>query len=201
MEGEGERKGVGNSDPYQFSFDSGTSEDRGPGNTIKGSFREIDEHDPSSFFDASPDNGSAASGDTGTASIGPEPATEPAPSGDTGKRRRGRPKGSGNTKEAQALHLGGFEDAVFAIHLALAGIAKCPELELDENEAKKVTLALDKLAGHYDVQPSPAAKVWMNFAGAMVAVYGPRVIAIKVRIDNERQKEAASRPRVVTPLR
>lgn len=73
--------------------------------------------------------------------------------------------------------------------MGIAGLAKCPELELDEGEAKKVTAALDRLAAHYNVQPTETQKVWMNFAGAIGSVYGPRGVAVYKRLQKEAEEK------------
>lgn len=76
----------------------------------------------------------------------------------------------------------------------MAGITKCPELELDDDEAKKITLALDRLAEHYNVQPTPTQKVWANFIGAMGTVYGTRAVAIYTRLKKGEKKSATIIP-------
>jgi len=51
-------------------------------------------------------------------------------------------------------------------------------LELTPEEAKKVTVALDRVLVHYEVQPSETQKIWANFIGAAGSVYGPKALAI-----------------------
>jgi hypothetical protein len=104
--------------------------------------------------------------------------------GATGKRKYTR-----RAKTNEAVHLGGWEDAIQAIHLGIAALAHAPEMELDDEEAKKVTLALDRLAGHYNVQPTETQKVWMQFFGAMSAVYGSRAVAIYKRVTKDQKKD------------
>lgn len=171
----GDEKTGGSDNPYAIDFGNPLNPNDGDEGSGEGSDRQIPIVDPLAGTD---DRGNDAE-NRNTGSTSGDGASE------TGRRKRGRPKGSRNSAD-KAVHLGGWEDAVLAIHLALAGIAKCPELELDEGEAKKVTMALDKLAAHYDVAPSETAKVWMNFAGAIGSVYGPRAIAIKHRLDAEK---------------
>lgn len=77
---------------------------------------------------------------------------------------------------------------LFAGHVLLANVAQ--EMELDEDEARKVTLALDRVMAHYQVQPTPTQKVWMNFVGVLSGVYGPRAVAIYKRLQRERGKGA-----------
>jgi hypothetical protein len=191
MAEDGIDKTRGSDSPYQFdpgaSFfanDGTPSEDRG----VDGEIHVIDPTEAfGGFGTAAPNSGGNA---VSPGSPG-NPVAGTAQAGERTKRKYTR-RGAGTQVPG---HLGGFEDAISAIHLAVAGIAKCPELELDEDEAKKVTLALDRLAGHYNVQPSETAKIWMQFAGAMAHVYGPRAIAIKKRMEQK------GRPSVVTPIR
>ena len=183
----------GNDSPYEFDPGKSFFGSEGHSGTIEGTFKQVDDtgttetidpgtavneqRNPGDFSFTGPNSG-GATGESGT--------------GKTGKRKYTR-RGS---KEVPTS-LGGFEDAIFAIHLALAGIARCPELEIDEDEAKKVTAALDRLAAFYHVEPSETAKVWMNFAGAMSAVYAPRAVAIYKRLQREQNQ---TREKVV-PIR
>lgn len=175
----GDDKTGGNDNPYAFDPGSGFFANDGDEDAVVGTGGQVPVIDPA----GNTDDGNRTVdtiGDAGSASGGSDNTTNRKPRSDRG-RKRGPRSGSAN----QTVHLGGFEDAILAVHMALAGIAKCPELELDEDEAKKVTGALDRLAQHYDVQPSESAKVWINFAGAMASVYGPRAIAIKKRLESE----------------
>lgn len=184
----------GKSDPYQFDIGKPFFADEGQSNTIEGTFREIPIIDPNENGDIGTGNETGNSGDT--SSNGNQQSSTS--SGRKTRSDKGKPRGTRSAKTAfqSDLGVGGFSEAIQAIHMALAGIAKCPELELDDEEAQKVTKALDELAAFYNVQPSPQAKVWMNFTGAMSAVYGPRFFAIRARM----RKEAENRTKKVVPF-
>lgn len=182
------------SSPYEFNASAAIERAIGPESEIRGTFGQVEFVDPSASGTAS-DTGTDA-GNTGSGSSDFNPGTSSGPGARTKRKytRRG-------TQENKALHLDGWSDAMMAIHSALAGIAKCPELELDEQEAQKVTGALDRLAAFYHVEPSPAVKMWMQVSGAFAQVYGPRMIAIKVRLDREKRDKAnPPGPRVVRPF-
>lgn len=188
----GAKETGGNDDPYKFDFGESFFKAGRSSDAIEGTFNEIPEHDAAEALGgtgtATPGNASnsGSDGNQSTASDARKPRSD-----------KGRPRGSRTAKAAESVYLGGFEDAIFALHLGLAAVAKCEELELDEDEAKKVTIALDRLAKHYHVEPTETQKIWMQFAGAMTAVYGPRVIAIKKRLE----REANLKGEKVVPIR
>lgn len=134
-----------------------------------------------------------------------DPATATSPGngsvGGSSTGRRGRPKGSKNRtakqkKETVSLDTASaLASAVFAIHTGLAIIAKTPELELDENEADKITKAGLGVARHYaNVQMTEKAADWVALFSALGAVYGPRWMAIKIRRQNTRPPQTTQAP-------
>lgn len=129
------------------------------------------------------------SGDAGAAS------THTGTASDTGTETRAKRKYT--RRKALPDYLGGFEGLIIAIHSGIASVSKLPELELDEEEARKVAVACDELARFYDVAPSAEVKLWLNFAGTMGAVYAPRIIAISIRRKRERSAPPAPKPTVV----
>lgn len=132
-------------------------------------------------------NGNASGSSAGTAS-----ADNPEISFRTGKPKRAyRKRGEGNGAQTVSNSLSDFGGLIFAIHEMAAAFAHCPEIELDENEARKIAKASRELMGFYQVELSPEKVVWMNFAGAMIGVYGPRVVAVAARKKNEK---AARKP-------
>lgn len=180
-----DEKTGGRDNPYELNLDGAFATDDGHQNADSGDGGEISFIDPLAAVPRT-DNSNGNTGDTSGISAA-NTGTAGNASGERTKRKYTR-RGS---KANEAVHLGGWEDAIQAIHLALSGITKCPELELDEGEARKVTMALDRLAGHYDMVPSETAKVWINFAGAIGSVYGSRAIAIKARLDTDKAQKGA----------
>lgn len=84
------------------------------------------------------------------------------------------------------------------VHSAAATYCKAEELELEEDEAVKLCEAGDAVLAFYNKQPPPEVAVWLGFATAVSTVYGPRFVAIRVRLKREAAKEAA---RKVVPIR
>lgn len=81
------------------------------------------------------------------------------------------------------------------VHSVAASYLKAEELELDEDEAVKLCEAGDNVLAFYNKQPPPEVAVWIGFATAVSTIYGPRIVAIRVRV--KREKEAAAAKRVV----
>lgn len=128
---------------------------------------------------------------TGTGST--DSGTSGAPDG-TGKRKRGRPRGTGNSasaskgtaKNAFPLSVNGVETILLSVHTILASAISCPELLLDQKEANAIADGVAKVAAEYDVRMDPKTAAWINLATVASAVYGPRGIAIFVRVSSEK---------------
>ena len=80
-------------------------------------------------------------------------------------------------------------------------ILKTPELAIDNAEAKLLAEAVNAVQQHYQIEASETTILWANLIGAMVAVYGPRAIAIAAKKPEKKEppKEKAA-PAAVTPL-
>lgn len=72
----------------------------------------------------------------------------------------------------------------------LAAFFKAPELMLDEQESAMLASAVQSVQDFYDFETSAEVLLWMNVAGTLAAVYGPRVMAIGMRS----KKAKASKP-------
>lgn len=116
---------------------------------------------------------------------------------DSGKR--GRPKGSrnrtssGSGKQSTKEVSQDLTGLLLSVHFMLAKIVKCEELELDEDEAAKLGLAVARVNREFGVQimsPKMAAILNLGIVGA--AVYGPRIVAITNNA--KKKKEAAQQP-------
>lgn len=132
-------------------------------------------------------NGDSAAAATGTDSSGSaEPVITP--------KRRGRKPGSKNatTKKAAAIDLGGLDSILFSIHLALSAITKMPELALDEAESKKLAEAASAVQAQYDVTLNPKMLAWSQLVIVAGAIYGPRAIAVSMRVKREKASKRAS---------
>jgi hypothetical protein len=80
------------------------------------------------------------------------------------------------------------------VHEIGANLFKAEELSLDEEEAGVLGQATLKVWQEYDM-PIPDAKTmaWVNLAKVVSQVYGPRVMAIRMRKANE----ARNRPQPI----
>lgn len=67
------------------------------------------------------------------------------------------------------------------MHTMVAGFADIPEIEISKDESALMAEAIAEVASHYNATLDPKAMAWFGFAGAMGAVYGPRVAAIRLR--------------------
>lgn len=116
------------------------------------------------------------------------------------KRGRGRPAGSknrgtettsgaagtsaGTTKAKEAGKnlasdsLANLEALLLSIHQMGAAFLSCPELELDEAEAKKLSTSIKNVAKHYPVIISEKKLAWADFAVTAGGIYGTRAVAI-----------------------
>lgn len=80
-----------------------------------------------------------------------------------------------------------------AIHLGLATIVKTPELELEKEESDKLAAAAVNVAGFYNIEASEKALAWTNLAVVGFMTYGPRVFAMRLRWQTERDEAATAR--------
>jgi hypothetical protein len=74
----------------------------------------------------------------------------------------------------------------------LAASTKIPELELEREEATKLGDAVTDLAACYNHVIDPKVAAWIQLGIVGAAIYGPRVVAIRMR-----EKMEANRTRVV----
>lgn len=134
---------------------------------------------PENFVDPA---GSGGGGNSGSAPVGNAP------------KRRGRKPGTKNKPRAEKagkIDLGPFSGVLLGIHSMLANIAKVPELELDNEEAEKLANASQKVLRHYvDLEVSQKAADWTNLFMAIGGIYGPRIVATKIRKARQRQERA-----------
>ena len=99
--------------------------------------------------------------------------------------RQNRQKVSGDLKGLS------IKDLLIGIHSMGAALTGIEELELDDEEAKKLADATQELGNIYGHSISPKTMAWTNFAAACGVVYGPRIIAYRERIKQEKAKNPA----------
>lgn len=75
----------------------------------------------------------------------------------------------------------------------LSALTKVPELEIDQEEAKKLAHASTEVAKHYvSLDASEKTVAWVNLGLTLGAVYGPRIMANGIRKRREREERRAS---------
>ncbi len=116
----------------------------------------------------------------------------------TGKRKRGRPAGTGTggTKKADKSDLKTSVDSLskilLVLHAGVAGISKTPELVIDNAESDLLAGATVNLLDQFDITPDPKTQAAIALVVAAGTVYGPRVVAIKMRAASEKRKKGVT---------
>jgi hypothetical protein len=107
--------------------------------------------------------------------------------GDTAKRKRGRPAGSGKSagrkgkEKAAPVSVKGIEKVLYSLHAMAAAALKVEELELDQDEAKLLAEAVTEVASYYNTTVDPKILAWAGLIGVCGQLYGPRFAAYKMR--------------------
>src|SRR5574337_515739 len=112
------------------------------------------------------------------------------------QRKRGRKAGqragtaTAKSKKGQD-DIKGLEKILFSLHLR-AATALEPEMAIDEQEAGMLAGAVKSVQDFYDVSASAEVILWVNVAGILGAVYGPRALAIMSRRKNNKKEKTKS---------
>ena len=106
------------------------------------------------------------------------------------KAKRGRP--STTLKEKPPVSpetVGEWTDLLLAIHTGVATLTAVPELELDPDEAEKLSRACANVARHYALPTMlQKTKDWTTLGIVIVGTYGARIGAYRIRTADERAK-------------
>ena len=117
--------------------------------------------------------------------------------------RRGRKPGSKNrtteTKTAEDL-IGDLQGLLYGGHCMLAALAKCPEFELEEEEAKRLAEASMKVMKHYEYTVNPTTLAWCQLGFVGLQVYGPRVALIMNKKPEAKPVPVVAATKPVAPL-
>lgn len=135
--------------------------------------------------------------DTGIPTVEPETIQfEPEPGEQ--RKRRGRPAGSKNAAKSASSRKETSQDLtaiLMGLHMMGAAFTKIPELELEESEAKKLGDALARVNELYNgILLTDKQRAWIGLAMAAGTIYGPRLVAHKMRLKNEKK----GKPQVIT---
>ncbi len=120
-------------------------------------------------------------------------------SGDGAPRGRGRPRGSRTASSpSKSKPKEGKQDLtiiLLGLHSMAAAFTKVEELELSEKEAKLLSdniAAVNELYGGIVVPEKVQA--WLNLTFAAGSVYGPRIVAHKLRMKKEAEQKKRGEP-------
>ena len=118
-------------------------------------------------------------------SIGHNPDTDTpagnASGGDSGPRKRGRPRGSinRNTQANTSLDLSGLQGIISSTHMAIAALSKNPLWALDEKEVKAYAEAVQNVSRHYDIAVQQKTLDHAMLCIVMAGIYGTRLVAMQ----------------------
>lgn len=120
----------------------------------------------------------ASIGESGNSSEGSQPG-----------KRRGRKPGSKNRKQTQTEN-DLTTVVLLSIHTMMASFSKCPELELEKEEAERLGAAVNQVASFYTTEIlGEEVRAWIMLATVAGSIYGPRTFAILHRGKKETQQE------------
>jgi hypothetical protein len=157
-------------------------------------FGGISENDPAITIDGTGEitnEPGVASGEAGSDAsedrlIIHDPGAGSAPGGTTGpkpKRKYTKRAGSKNKTISEAIV--GLEEILVTLHHTIAEATKCPEFNLDTDEAQAIGKAVHNVAAEYDYQDLPKTTrqtfVWGNLIIMLMAFYGARIFDIAQR--------------------
>lgn len=72
------------------------------------------------------------------------------------------------------------------LHVLLAHNTNTPELMITDDEGKQFMASAQNVMRHYSVQSTQKTLDWIAFAGVTIAMYAPRVVAIRIRKNHEK---------------
>lgn len=120
-----------------------------------------------------------------------------------GPRKRGRPAGSRNrakpgsapAREKRQVQpsIDGLTEILLAIHGGISALTKIEAFEIDRDEAHQLAKATKRVADHYDIKPPIEALIWGQFATACIQIYGPRIAAVGLEMNERKRANRARR--------
>lgn len=104
--------------------------------------------------------------------------------------RGGRERdGAGSTRKASSrLDITGVQAVLYSTHAALSAATGNPIWQLANDESKALAGAIINLEKQYPTRIDPRAMAWVNLIGVAGAIYGSRLIAM--RLDAVTRKQA-----------
>jgi hypothetical protein len=83
---------------------------------------------------------------------------------------------------------------ILAIHSALAALTRIPEIALEEDEAKKLSVASKEVLKFYPLGMSDKVLAWVNLGVVGCGIYGTRIMAYSVRRGAEQRAKVVTLP-------
>lgn len=120
----------------------------------------------------------------------------------TFRRKRVSGGGSGQRRARGStvqLSLGAVSSALLTIHGAAAAILATPELALSPQESEPLASAIIEVEKLYPTTVDPRIVAWGNLMMVAAMIYAPRLMAIRMRQNAERQKRPAPSPQAQPP--
>lgn len=99
---------------------------------------------------------------------------------------------SGEAEKKIHQNLADLTGVLLTVHSVLAALTRIQELELEEEEARKLANASKEVLKHYPLGLSDKNLAWVNLAVVACGIYGTRLMAFSMR------KAAEKRARIVT---
>lgn len=119
----------------------------------------------------------------GCAKCAAKAAGEPAPSGSV----------TDKTQTARNVRATFIERLLYSIHLGLAGIASCPELKLEPDDAKELGAAVAGVMALHKIKMTQSQEAYAILFEACAKVYPPMAISVYLR----KKAEAEGKGRVL----
>lgn len=97
--------------------------------------------------------------------------------------RRLNRESTGNSTAKKSVHLNSLSltDLLYSVHMMGAQILKVESLEIDKDEAKKLSDAIQEVNKFYNIPLDPKKVAMVNLMVAMGTVYGPRIMAARIK--------------------
>lgn len=126
-------------------------------------------------------------------------------SGDTPRKRRGRPAGSKNrgssSNSRPSKTTSNLDSILYSVHTMGAMFLKIPELMINEEESKQLAEAINKVTELYDIPIlSDKSMAWMGLAMAAGSIYGPRMVAAKLSRPGKPKLVPQNKPVAPSPI-
>lgn len=135
---------------------------------------------------------------------GSEPASSAGTGGEPTGRGRGRPRGSKNArpsevKQESSLNVNGIEKILYSLHAMGASLFAIPELEITEDEARRISKAIAGVSEQYKVMIDPRRAAQIDLVRELGTIYGSRAIAFYLRKKAENAKPINAAPQRPAP--